>query len=85
MTLWLSIGAYFLGLIAGVFASQVLDVQLRRPGLKISIALAMLGTLLTIFLINTNSTMPDWLLMGLWTGIGLLAGLGSRETRTTGF
>jgi hypothetical protein len=28
--------------------------------------------------------MPDWLLMMLWVGIGLLAGLGSRETRTTG-
>jgi hypothetical protein len=73
-----------LGLIAGVFASQVLDVQLRRPGLKISIVLAMLGTLLTVFLINTNSTMPDWLLMTLWIGIGLLAGLGSRESRATG-
>jgi MFS family permease len=83
--LWISIAAYFLGLIVGVFASQVLDVQLRRPGLKISIALAMLGTLLTVFLINTNSTMPDWLLMALWVGIGLLAGLGSRETRATGF
>jgi hypothetical protein len=83
--LWISIVAYFLGLIVGVFASQVLDVQLRRPGLKISIALAMLGTLLTVFLINTNSTMPDWLLMALWVGIGLLAGLGSRETRATGF
>jgi hypothetical protein len=82
--LWLSIGAYFLGLIAGVFASQVLDLQLRRPGLKISLVLAMLGTLLTIFLINTNSTMPDWLLMTLWVGIGLLAGLGSRESRATG-
>jgi hypothetical protein len=82
--LWLSIAAYFVGLVAGVFASQVLDVQLRRPGLKISIVLAMLGALLTIFLINTNSTMPDWLLMILWIGIGLLAGLGSRETRGAG-
>ena len=81
MLLWLSIGAYFLGLVAGVFASQVLDLQLRRPGVKLSIVLAMLGTLLTIFLINTNSTMPDWLLMTLWVGIGLLAGLGSRESR----
>jgi hypothetical protein len=82
--LWLSIAAYFLGLVAGVFASQVLEVQIRRPGLKISIVLAMLSVLLTVFLINTNSTMPDWLLMMLWVGIGLLAGLGSRETRTTG-
>ena len=80
--LWISIGAYFMGLVAGVFASQVLDVQLRRPGVKLSIVLAMLGTLLTIFLINTNTTMPDWLLMILWVGIGLLAGLGSRDPRS---
>ena len=71
-----------MGLVAGVFASQVLDVQLRRPGVKLSIVLAMLGTLLTIFLINTNTTMPDWLLMILWVGIGLLAGLGSRDPRS---
>jgi MFS family permease len=80
--LWISIGAYFMGLVAGVFASQVLDVQLRRPGVKLSIVLAMLGTLLTIFLVNTNTTMPDWLLMILWVGIGLLAGLGSRDPRS---
>ena len=71
-----------MGLVAGVFASQVLDVQLRRPGVKLSIVLAMLGTLLTIFLVNTNTTMPDWLLMILWVGIGLLAGLGSRDPRS---
>jgi len=80
--LWISIGAYFVGLVAGVFASQVLDLQLRRPGVKLSIVLAMLGTLLTIFLVNTNTTMPDWLLMILWVGIGLLAGLGSRDPRS---
>jgi hypothetical protein len=34
-----------------------------------------------VFLINTNSTMPQWLLGLLWFGIGLLAGLGSRESR----
>jgi MFS family permease len=83
--LWLSVAAYFLGLIVGVLASQVMDVQLRRPGLKLSLVLAMLGTLLTVFLINTNSTMPQWLLMCLWVGIGLLAGLGSRESRVAGF
>ncbi|MFN0071406.1 MAG: hypothetical protein ACKVVP_07970 [Chloroflexota bacterium] len=82
--LWLSIGTYFLGLVFGVFASQVLDVQIRRPGLKISIALGMLGTLVMIFLVNTNATMPDWLLMSLWLGIGLLAGIGSRESRAAG-
>ena len=83
--LWLSIFAYFIGLVVGVFASQALDMQLRRPGLKLSLVLAMLGILLTVFLINTNSTMPQWLLMSLWGGIGLLAGLGSRESRAPGF
>ena len=82
--LWLSIMAYFVGLVAGVFASQVLDLQLRRPGLKLSIVLGMLGVLLTIFLINNNTAMPDWLLMTMWAGIGLLAGLGSRESRVPG-
>ena len=81
--IWLSIGTYFIGLVFGVFASQVLDVQIRRPGLKISLALGMLGILLTIFLVNTNTTMPDWLLMSLWLGIGLLvfAGLAMLRSR----
>ncbi|HEX3244538.1 MAG TPA: hypothetical protein VHX16_03950 [Chloroflexota bacterium] len=83
--LWLSILAYFMGLVVGVFASQALDVQLRRPGLKLSLALGMLAILLTVFLVNTNTTMPQWLLMSLWVGIGLLAGLGSRESRAPGF
>jgi MFS family permease len=82
--IWLSIGTYFIGLVFGVFASQVLDVQIRRPGLKISLALGMLGILITIFLVNTNTTMPDWLLMSLWLGIGLLAGLGSRKVGMIG-
>lgn len=82
--LWYGIGSYFVGLVLGLFVSQVLDVQLRRPGLKPSIALGMLGILLTIFLINTNTTMPDWLLLSLWLGIGLLAGFGSREARGAG-
>jgi hypothetical protein len=79
--LWWSILIYAGGLVLGVLASQVLDLQIRRPGLKLSLAIGVLGTLLTIFLINTNTTMPQWLLGSLWFGIGLLAGLGSRESR----
>ena len=72
---------YFLGTVAGVLASLLLNVQLHRPGLAKSIALAVLGVLLTIFIAAHNSTMPEWLLLGLWAGIGLLAGLGSRSAR----
>ena len=45
------------------------------------IALGVLGVLLTVFVATHNTTMPDWLLVLLWAGIGLLAGLGSREAR----
>lgn len=79
--IWLALGTYTLGLVLGVFSSQALDFQLRRPGVKLSIVIAMLGCLVTIFLIHTNTTMPQWLLLALWLGIGLLAGLGSRDVR----
>ena len=60
----------------GCSPSLLLNVQLHRPGLAKSIALVVLGVLLTIFIAAHNSTMPEWLLLGLWAGIGLLAGLG---------
>lgn len=81
MPIWAFFLVYFLGIVIGVLASSVLNVQLRRPGLSKSIALAVLGLLLTVFLVSHNTTMPDWLLLLLWAGIGLLAGLGSREAR----
>ena len=81
MTFWAFILVYLLGTVVGVLASLLLNVQLRRPGLSKSIALAVLGLLLTVFLASHNTTMPEWLLVLLWAGIGLLAGLGSREVR----
>ena len=81
MTFWAFILVYLLGTVVGVLASLLLNVQLRRPGLSKSIALAVLGVLLTVFLASHNTTMPEWLLVLLWAGIGLLAGLGSREVR----
>jgi uncharacterized membrane protein YeaQ/YmgE (transglycosylase-associated protein family) len=81
MTFWAFILVYLLGTVVGVLASLLLNVQLRRPGLSKSIALAVLGVLLTVFLTSHNTTMPEWLLVLLWAGIGLLAGLGSREVR----
>ncbi len=79
--MWAFILVYFLGIVLGVLASLLLNVQLRRPGLSKSIALAVFGVLLTVFLASHNSTMPEWLLALLWAGIGMLAGLGSREAR----
>jgi hypothetical protein len=78
---WAFIPVYFVGIIVGVFANLVLNVQLRRPGLTKSIALTGLGLLLAVFLASHNTTMPDWLLLLLWASIGLLAGLGSRAAR----
>lgn len=81
MTTWAFVLVYFLGIVIGVLASALLNVQVRRPGLSKSIALAILGVLLAVFIASHNSTMPEWLLVLLWAGIGLLAGLGSREVR----
>jgi hypothetical protein len=79
--MWTYILVYLLGIVVGVLASLLLNVQLRRPGLSKSIALAVLAALLAIFLASRNSVMPEWLLLVVWAGIGLLAGLGSREAR----
>jgi hypothetical protein len=81
MAIWAFMVVYFLGILVGVLASLLLNVQLRRPGLSKSIALAVLGVLLAVFLASHNTTIPEWLLVLLWAGIGLLAGLGSREVR----
>ena len=79
--MWTYILVYLLGIVCGVLANMLLNVQLRRPALPRSIALAMLAILFTVFLVTHNTTMPEWLLLLLWAGIGLLAGLGSREAR----
>lgn len=81
MSFWIFILVYLLGILLGVLASLYLNLQLRRPGLTKSIALAVFGTLLTVFIATHNTTMPEWLLLLLWAGIGALAGLGSQETR----
>jgi uncharacterized membrane protein YeaQ/YmgE (transglycosylase-associated protein family) len=79
--IWAFCAVYLLGIVVGVLASALLNVQVRRPGLSKSIALAVLGALMAVFLASHNTTMPEWLLVLLWAGIGLLAGLGSREVR----
>ena len=72
---------YFLGICGGVAANLVLDLQLRRPALGRQITLGALGVLLAVIVFQTNSGMPEWLLLGLWAATGVLAGLGSRESR----
>ena len=72
---------YFLGICGGVAANLLLDLQLRRPALGRQITLAALGVLLAVIVFQTNSGMPEWLLLALWAATGVLAGLGSRESR----
>jgi uncharacterized membrane protein HdeD (DUF308 family) len=79
--MWPYLLVYFLGIVLGVLASVVLNVQLRRPGLTKGAVLIGFAGLLTVFIATHNTTMPEWLLLLLWAGVGLLAGLGSREAR----
>jgi xanthosine utilization system XapX-like protein len=73
--------AYLIGLCAGVAANLLLDVQLRRPALSKQITLAAFGILVGIIIYQTNTRMEEWLLPTIWTATGVLAGLGSRESR----
>jgi hypothetical protein len=79
--MWTYTLVYFLGICGGVAANLLLDVQLRRPALSKQITLGSLGVLLAVILFQTNSRMPEWLLLLLWAATGALAGLGSRESR----
>ncbi len=79
--MWTYTVVYFLGVCGGVAANLLLDVQLRRPALSKQITLGALGVLLAVILFQTNTGIPDWLLVGLWAATGVLAGLGSRESR----
>jgi hypothetical protein len=81
MPAWAYVGVYFVGIVIGVLANTLLDVQLRRPSLTKTFALLLLTVLVSIFIATHNVAMPGWLLMVVWYGIGLLAGLGSREAR----
>jgi hypothetical protein len=79
--MWTYALVYFLGICGGVAANLLLDVQLRRPALSKQITLGSLGVLLAVILFQTNTRMPEWLLLMLWAATGALAGLGSRESR----
>ena len=79
--MWTYALVYFIGVCGGVAANLLLDVQLRRPALSKQITLGALGVLLAVILFQTNTRMQEWLLLALWAATGLLAGLGSRESR----
>ncbi len=80
--MWGYVLVYLVGIACGVSASVLLHVQLRKPVLSRQITLGALGVLLAIILFQTNTRMPEWLLLGLWAATGVLCGLGSRESRT---
>ena len=75
----LYLGLYVLGMLAGIAASIALDVQLRRPGIRQAIGLVIFLFLLWGAISLTHAPFTDVLLPLVWTGTGLLAGLGSRE------
>jgi hypothetical protein len=73
---------YFVGMLAGLAAKVALDVQLRRPGTRQVVGLVILAFVLWGALSITHTQFIDILLPLVWTGTGLLAGLGSRELHT---
>jgi hypothetical protein len=80
--LLLYIGLYVVGLLVGLAAKIVLDVQVRRPGFRQGVGLIILALVLWGALSITHAPFTDVLLPLVWAGTGLLAGVGSRELRT---
>ena len=80
--MWGYVAIYVLGVCGGVAANVLLDVQLRRPALSKQITLGALGVMLAVILSQIDAPrLQEWLLTALWAATGLLAGLGSRESR----
>jgi len=80
--MWGYVAIYVLGVCGGVAANVLLDVQLRRPALSKQITLGALGVMLGVILSQMDAPrLQEWLLTALWAATGLLAGLGSRESR----
>jgi hypothetical protein len=72
---------YFVGLVVGVGANVLLDVQLRRPALSKQIVLAAFGIVLVVIVVQWSTAPEQWIVFGLWGATGILAGLGSRASR----
>ncbi|MCC6177022.1 MAG: hypothetical protein IT305_17060 [Chloroflexi bacterium] len=78
---WWYLATYFAGLILGVIANVWLDVRLRRPALSRQIVLAALGIVVGVVIYQWSTRPELWIMYGLWASTGVLAGLGSRESR----
>ncbi|MBV9174930.1 MAG: hypothetical protein JOZ81_33120 [Chloroflexi bacterium] len=79
--LLLYIALYVVGMLGGLAATAVLDVQLRRPGVRQYVGFLIFVLLLWGALSVTHTPFTAILLPLVWAGTGLLAGFGSRELR----
>jgi len=73
---------YVIGMIIGLGAKIVFDVQWRRPGSRQVVGLVILVLLLWGAISITHTPFTEILLPLVWAGTGLLAGFGSREMHT---
>jgi hypothetical protein len=76
------VALYLVGMLVGLAAKIVFDVQIHRPGLRQVIGLVILVLLLWGAISITHTPFTDILLPLVWAGTGLLAGFGSREMHT---
>jgi hypothetical protein len=73
---------YLIGMLLGLAAKNVFDLQWRRPGSRQIVGLVILVLLLWGAISITHTPFTDVLLPLLWAGTGLLAGFGSRQLHT---
>lgn len=75
---------YFLGIVAGVAASELLGVQLSRPGLIKSILLIGLALVVAFLVLRANIHLSEWLWYPIWAGVGVMVGLGGGRVAEAG-
>jgi len=80
--LWVYVALYVVGMLAGLAAKMVFDVQLRRPGTRPLIGLILVVLLFWGAIAVTHTPFTDVLLPLVWAGTGLLCGFGSQEPHT---
>jgi hypothetical protein len=73
------IALYVVGMLVGLAAKIVFDVQLRRPGTRPLVGLVLFVLLLWGAISVTHTPFTDILLPLVWAGTGLLCGFGSRQ------
>jgi hypothetical protein len=76
------VALYVAGMLVGLAAKIVFDVQLRRPGTRPVVAIVLVVLLLWGAISVTHTQFTDVLLPLVWAGTGLLCGFGSRELHT---